>query len=139
METKIDGYPNYAVNELGEVSGPKGKLKHNIGSRGYSQVSLVSWCAGKRTVKSHLVHKLVAAAFIPNPDNKPTVNHKDSNKQNNAASNLEWHTHSENLLHSAAMGTHPTGPSHYRFKDGKQGARRRERRASIRESYKERV
>ena len=53
---------------------------------GYLHVNL--WCECK--MKSHMVHRLVAGAFIPNPDNMPEVNHKDEDKQNNRADNLEW-------------------------------------------------
>lgn len=57
---------------------------------------------GKR--KAFLIHRLVAIAFIHNPDNKPFVNHKDGNKQNNVFSNLEWSTPSENMRHAHQTG-----------------------------------
>ena len=47
--------------------------------------------------KNLMVHRVVAECFIPNPENKPEVNHKDFNKENNHASNLEWVTHKENV------------------------------------------
>ena len=46
--------------------------------------------------KQHLIHRLMAIHFIPNPDNKPIVNHIDGNRQNNTIKNLEWATHKEN-------------------------------------------
>jgi hypothetical protein len=46
---------------------------------------------------AYSLHRLVAKIFIPNPDNKETVNHKDGNKLNSKASNLEWMTNSENI------------------------------------------
>ncbi len=54
--------------------------------------------------KRELVHRLVAKAFILNPDNKPFINHIDSNPSNNIISNLEWCTHKENMQHSVIMG-----------------------------------
>lgn len=64
--------------------------------KGYLRVDLYD-AKGKRT---HLkVHRLVALAFIPNPDDKPQVNHIDGNKQNNSITNLEWVTDMENKHH----------------------------------------
>jgi HNH endonuclease/NUMOD4 motif/AP2 domain len=58
------------------------------------------------------LHRLVAKAFLPNPERKKTVNHIDGNKANNHVDNLEWATHSENLLHAHATGL-KQGQQHY--------------------------
>lgn len=67
---------------------------------GYKQVSL--WKNNKKT--NLYIHRLVAEAFIPNPSNKPDVNHIDGNRQNNHVSNLEWVTPKENSQHAISTG-----------------------------------
>lgn len=63
------------------------------------------------------VHRLVALTFIPNPDNKPQINHIDSNPSNNKIDNLEWCTRSENMLHAFRFGFHShEGERHNRRK-----------------------
>lgn len=66
------------------------------------------WLKGKH--KQPHIHRLVAQAFIPNPDDKPEVNHKDGDLTNNTADNLEWVTGSENQLHSRRVLGNWTGP-----------------------------
>jgi hypothetical protein len=73
--------------------------------RGYELVSLKK--NGKQTTRQ--VHRLVAETFIPNPLNKPQINHKDCNKENNHINNLEWVTDKENKEHAVLNGKMPKG------------------------------
>lgn len=67
---------------------------------GYQRVTL--WSGGKKG--NRLIHRLVAETFIPNPENKPEVNHKDGDKHNNHVDNLEWSTRKENIDHADSTG-----------------------------------
>jgi len=73
-------------------------LKQKINDGGYQCVHLRWKCEEKESWPP--VHRLVAEAFIPNLDNKPTVNHKDGDKSNNTVDNLEWSTHQEQTVHA---------------------------------------
>lgn len=100
---KIPGYGGrYEVSNLGRVrsihksTGRVFILSQSTDKKGYCFVCLRSDGASKR----YRVHRLVATAFIPNHENKPQVNHKDGDKSNNRADNLEWATQSENIRHA---------------------------------------
>ena len=98
----IQTHPDYQVSSLGYVvSTRRGKvLKPDLIKGVYKRVSLSK--DGK--VLRVFVHRLVAEAFIPNPLNKPYVNHIDNDPTNNTVGNLEWVTHSENMLHCTSQG-----------------------------------
>lgn len=66
--------------------------------------------------KKHYIHRLVAEAFIPNPENKPNVNHKDCNTKNNCKDNLEWCTQSENIQYSYDLGRQANNIVNYNAK-----------------------
>ena len=76
--------------------------KPYINDSGYFVVGIYD--STKKGTVHHRVHRLIAETFIPNPDNKRTVNHIDGNKLNNKVDNLEWATHRENLAHARNIG-----------------------------------
>jgi DNA-binding XRE family transcriptional regulator len=87
---KLAVYEDGTINEIIEVPA---KIYNNNG-----------YCSVYVDGHSYLAHRLIAESFIPNPDGKPQVNHKDGNKRNNAVSNLEWLTQSENTQHAYDNG-----------------------------------
>lgn len=93
---QIVDYPNYHISSFGNVKNIiSNKLLTPNNKGGYYNVSLIS----NKNRKSLKVHRLVALAFIENPNNKPHVNHKDKNRLNNYVENLEWMTPTENNIH----------------------------------------
>lgn len=110
----VVGYKGlYQVSNLGNVKSLSRVTNHGhkrqerilslVNSSGYKYIDLCE--CGIR--KKEAVHRLVATAFIQNPNNKPEVNHKDLNRGNNFVGNLEWVTRSENSLHASKNGALP--------------------------------
>lgn len=98
---QIKGYPDYFIDENGNVYSKKSGryLRGSVMTNGYKSVELFT-ASGKS--KRLLVHRLVADAFIPNPDGLPVVNHKDESRDNNSVDNLEWCTHKYNVNYGTA-------------------------------------
>lgn len=110
----------YAINKYGHVWGykkhrsPAGWRKTTISWQGYERIQL------RKDGRYHnwSVHRLVAMAFLPNPDGLPELNHKDGDKQNNTVENLEWCNHSHNIRHADRTGLRkmPSGRNHFNGK-----------------------
>lgn len=102
---EITGFEGYYVSYYGEIFSTRKNGGHSRemspmvlkeDKDGYLEVGL--YHEGRRYFRR--VHRLVAEAFIPNPNHFPQINHKDGNVKNNQADNLEWCTCQDNLLHS---------------------------------------
>lgn len=94
--------PNYCVSREGKIF----SLKSNRFLKPFSDTAGYQYIECYKNGKKHKfsVHRLVATAFIENPENKKEVNHKDGNKLNNTVENLEWVTPSENCVHAERTG-----------------------------------
>ena len=111
----VKGYEGiYAVSNYGNVYSIRSeRILIPIKTRaGYLRVHL----SVGGDCKSRFVHRLVAQAFIPNPDGKPTVNHSDGNKFNNCIDNLVWATHKENNEHAYNSGLKRLGENNAQAK-----------------------
>lgn len=91
----IDGYEKYEVSSFGRIRNKiTGRILKASSKGGYCSIGL-----SNIKTKTFSVHQLVAKSFIPNPENKQQINHKDKNGLNNKISNLEWNTNKENSIH----------------------------------------
>lgn len=91
----------YSTNNVGRAKYHK-EISQRKNSDGYMQITV-----GKNGNRSqYRVHRMVAEAFIPNPDNLPEVNHKDNDRTNNCVDNLEWCTHIYNIHYAIDSGNH---------------------------------
>jgi hypothetical protein len=95
---KIKYFENYLISKDGDIYSnyTNKKLKCSSDKNGYLKIRLVNK-SGRKTM---FLHRLLAIQFIPNPLNKPFINHIDGNKYNNRLYNLEWCTHKENMKHA---------------------------------------
>jgi hypothetical protein len=99
---KIKGYESYSVSNFGNVRNEKTCLilKQHL-HNGYYRVGVQG--------KKHFIHRLIAEYFIPNPNNKPYVDHIDNNRSNNRIDNLRWVTTSENNYNMSIKKTNKSG------------------------------
>ena len=105
---------SYEISNHGQVKFSNKILKQTTSMDGYLSVTLQVLGSKKRIKRS--VHRLVANAFIPNPDKKRQVNHMDCVKSNNWVGNLQWSTQNENMRHAVENALMPSGKLSPKFK-----------------------
>lgn len=95
---------HYLISNLGRLKSIKKDgstyLRKPSSRSGYYRTRL----SVNNNIMQETIHRLVAKAFIPNPENKPVINHKNSNRLDNRVENLEWCTQAENLAHAISVG-----------------------------------
>ncbi|UGO48066.1 HNH endonuclease [Bacillus phage vB_BanS_Skywalker] len=111
----IDNGDNYEISNTGECRSisrtmidKKGNIRHYkskvlkliVSTKGYMTINI----SMNSKQRKHNIHRLVALAFIPNPEGKDTVNHKNGDKTDNNVTNLEWSTNQENQIHAWETG-----------------------------------
>lgn len=100
---KLKRNSNYSINKNGEVRNDNtGKIKSTFINKKNKYLMLDLW-ENNKSIKVPL-HRLIAESFIPNPENKPCVDHIDGNRQNNSIENLRWATYSENNSRFKTIG-----------------------------------
>ena len=99
---KVWSYPKNRNSKKGIWLKPQLVISNSNRTKTHKHYSVGLYKNGKR--KSLQIHRLIAQAYIPNPENKPDINHKDGNPLNNEVNNLEWCTKSENIQHAINNG-----------------------------------
>jgi len=140
---EIEGFENYLIFENGDIVNVNTglKLKTSKDKKGYSRIRLSK--NGKKSNKS--VHRLLAQAFIPNPDNKPQVDHINRITDDNRLKNLRWVTHSQNQINRKIMCNSKSKIKNIRFHYGsfeinikRNGERYQKRKKTLEEAIKQR-
>ena len=127
---RVKSLERYKDNNGGLVKMPEKIMRIAVDTIGYNIICLTK--KGKR--KTHKIHRLVANAFVPNPQNKREVNHKDGDKHNNADSNLEWTTRLENIRHAYDTGLN--GGEHSRNNSASKAVKQHDKNMKLIATYK---